>query len=129
MEQREPSRTVGGNAAADTVEKSTEVPQKLKRRFPYDLVLFNPLVSLKPEDPFLSPKPEFFLLHGNVFDPSLLLPEARGMSFGKRCAGLQVCVPSCCHKIASSYPLVWSGRHQVMAWGRGQPLLGWLVQS
>ena len=39
MEQREPSRTAGGNAAADTVEKSTEVPQKLKRQLPYDLAI------------------------------------------------------------------------------------------
>jgi hypothetical protein len=44
--------------------------------------------------------------------------DARGtwLSFGKHCTGLQICLLSCYHKIASSYPLVWSGRHQVMAW-------------
>jgi len=36
VEQREPSHTADGNAGAATVEKSTEVPQKLKRQLPYD---------------------------------------------------------------------------------------------
>ena len=36
MEQREPSHTIGGDVGTATMEKTTEVPQKLKRKLPYD---------------------------------------------------------------------------------------------